>query len=302
MSAEGQDKIYSLVTERIIESLEKGTVPWRKPWNAAMRMPLSMSSRKYYRGVNVWLLALEAEDRGFTSPWWGTSKHIKELGGTIKADEWKRATVIVFWKRLIVKDDKADNGKRTIYLLRYYRVYNADQADGLPERYYPKPGQPVEAESTVEDAEVIIKGYLANGGPKLRKVMGDRADYAGVTDTITMPKDEQFTSSAGRYDATFHELGHSTGHKSRLNRPGIVEFDHFGSGQYAKEELVAQMTAAMLDAIAGVEADIENSAAYVANWLKALKSDNKLVIQASAQAQRAADHIRGVKFETVEAE
>jgi antirestriction protein ArdC len=300
MSKEGQDKIYQMVTDKMVAALEAGTVPWRKPWKAGYMLPQSMSTKNGYRGINNWLLLFAAEERGFTSPFWGTSKRIAELGGKVKADEWKRGTIVIFWKRIVVRDDTAEDGTKLVFLLRYYRVYNAEQAEGLPERYYPKPAPFKPADALNEDAELLIKGYLSNGGPKLHKERGDLAAFHGPTDTVTLPLDEQFSSHAARYDATFHEFAHSTGHKSRLNRPGVAEFDHFGSDQYAREELVAQMTAAMLDAVVGNEAPFENSAAYVANWLAKFRNDNRLVIQAAASAQKAADHIRGIKYDSKE--
>lgn len=297
MSAEGQDKIRQMVTDQIIAALEAGTVPWRKPWQGGASMPLSMSTNKPYRGVNVWLLGFKASAKGYSSPYWGTYKHITELGGQVRTDE--KSTMIVFWKRLIVKDDKAPDGKKAIFMLRYYRVFNACQADGLPEKYYPEPPKPFTGDVN-DAAEQIIAGYLTDGGPKLRKAFRDGADYEALTDTVTLPEDGQFLTGAGRYYTTFHELTHSTGHKDRLNREGVANFDHHGSGRYAKEELVAEMGSAMLLATVGISTETENNAAYIASWLKALRNDSSLVISASAQAQRAVDLISGVEFKSEE--
>lgn len=295
MSGNGQDKIYAMVTDRIMEALKAGTVPWRKPWVAAGWMPTSMSTRKPYRGVNVWLLALTADDKGYTSPWWGTYKHITELGGQVRKGE--QSTIVVFWKRVLVKDDTSPDGTKPIFMLRYYRVFNADQADNLPDRFYPQPVAQFTSEVN-EDAEKIIANYLLNGGPRMVKRAGDAANYQPGPDVITLPLDSQFRNAAARYATTFHEATHSTGHPSRLNREGIANFDHFASGAYAKEELVAEMGSAMLSAITGITTTQENSASYIAGWLKALENDNHLVISASAQAQKAADLIRGVEFES----
>lgn len=312
MSAEGQDKIYTMVTEQIMESLRNGTVPWRKPWTAAGWMPVSMSTRKLYRGINVWLLAYAAEKNGHDSPFWGTYDHIAEAAGMVRVSgsrgmKWtspdgtprgvragEKSTIIVFWKKIMVDDKNSPGDKKPLFMLRYYRVFNACQADGLPDRFYPAKdvaGKPVEV---LESAETIIKGYLSNGGPKLVKMAGDEASYQGLTDTVTLPLDGQFLTAAKRYDATFHECAHSTGHASRLNRQGITEFNHFGSGEYAQEELVAQMTAAMLDGVCGIDTEIEQGADYIRGWLTALASDHKLVIKAAGQAQHAADLIRGI--------
>jgi antirestriction protein ArdC len=289
MSTEGQNKIYQIVTDQIMDALRNGTVPWRKPWSAAGGMlPISMASNKPYRGVNVWLLAA----MGHESPFWGTYKNIEKLGGKVRKGE--KSTIVVFWKKIMVDDKNSPSGKKPIFLLRYYRVFNACQADGLPERFYPSESDTDRPVETLGDAESIIKGYLSNGGPELRKVAGDAAYYEGLTDTIVMPKDEQFPTAGQRYAATFHEMAHSTGHSSRLRRPGVTEFDHFGSGKYAREELVAEMTSAMLAGVCDIRTEVDNSAAYIEHWLEALGRDPKLVIQAGAQAQHAADMIRGI--------
>lgn len=293
MSSEGQAKIYQMVTERIMDALKNGTVPWVKPWTAGgVMFPRSMSTRKHYRGVNIWLLALTQMDKGYSSGWWGTYKQIAERGGTVRKGE--KSTTIVFWKRIVKDDDTAPDGKRQFFMLRYYRVFNACQADGLPDHFYPEPDEsrPVECN---EDADAAITAYLANGGPELRKVAGDRAYYRPSTDTITLPMDDQFPTVDGRYYTTFHELAHSTGHKDRLNRD--LEYAHKGSGRYAKEELVADMASAMVSALFGYESTADQSADYVKGWLSALSDDHTLVISASAQAQRAADLILGTTFE-----
>jgi antirestriction protein ArdC len=143
----------------------------------------------------------------------------------------------------------------------------------------------------ITEPQVALDAYLHHGGPQLRHVAGDRADYNWRTDTIRLPRPEQFRSPEGYYATAFHECGHSTGHPSRLARPGIVGFDHFGSERYAKEELVAQMTSSILCAQTGIDTtdEFSNSVGYIASWLRALNDDKKLVVSAAAQAQRACD-------------
>jgi antirestriction protein ArdC len=292
MSAEGQDKIYTMITDKIMDALKNGTVPWRKPWTAGGWLPVSMSSRKPYRGVNIWLLAMEAAERGYDSPFWGTFKHIAELGGQVRKGE--KSSIVVFWKRIMVDDKNAPDGKKALFMLRYYRVFNACQADGLPDRFYPAKDSPDKPVEVLDDAEAIVKGYLSGDGPRLVKVVGNRAFYTPATDTITLPEDGQFSSAGGRYSTVFHECAHSTGHASRLSRPGLTDFDHFGSGQYAQEELVAEMTASYLAGVCGIDTELDQSAAYIASWLTKLANDHKMVIRAAAQAQHAADLIRGI--------
>jgi antirestriction protein ArdC len=288
-------KIHELVTERMIAALERGTIPWQKPWQAPTGQPRSMSTGQPYRGVNVFLLALTAADEGYSSPFWGTYRQIGDHGGQVQRGE--RSTLVVFFKQHQVADQGQDIGReelgeggmKAVPVLRYFRVFNAEQADGLPHRFHPEPG----AFAEITQPQTVLDGYLHHDGPQLRHVAGDRADYHWRTDTIRLPRREQFRTSEGYYAAAFHECGHSTGHPSRLARPGIAAFDHFGSDRYAKEELVAQMTSSILCAQTGIDTSEEfsNSASYIASWLQALRDDKKLVIAAAAQTQRASDMV-----------
>jgi antirestriction protein ArdC len=200
----------------------------------------------------------------------------------------------VFWKQARLEQRDPRTGEPTITqlpLLRYYRVFNAAQADRLPGRFCPAPGNP----SEIAQPQAVLDGYLARGGPRLWHVAGDRADYHPATDTIRLPLRAQFPAPEGYYATAFHEAAHSTGHPARLNRPGIAAFDHFGSGRYAREELTAQMTSALLCAHTGIDdpATFANSASYIASWLTALDGDHRLVITGAACAQRASDLITG---------
>jgi antirestriction protein ArdC len=163
-----------------------------------------------------------------------------------------------------------------------------------PRRFYPEPGQDPE----IAEPQEILDRYLAEG-PQLLHVPGDRADYHPASDTIRLPQRSQFRCAEDYYATAFHEAGHSTGHPDRLNRPGIAAFDHFGSGQYAREELAAQMTSSLLCAQTGIDNPeiFDNSASYIAGWLSALNNDHKLVITAAAQAQRACDLINQLERE-----
>jgi antirestriction protein ArdC len=181
-----------------------------------------------------------------------------------------------------------EDATRTVPVLRYFRVFNADQADNLPQKFHPEPG----TFAQITEPQVVLDGYL-RGGPRLEHVAGDRADYHWRADTIRLPLPGQFHTPAGYYATAFHECAHSTGHQSRLARPGIVGFDHFGSDRYAKEELVAQMTSSILCAQTGIDTSEEftNSASYISSWLQALQDDKRLVVSAAAQAQRASDMV-----------
>jgi antirestriction protein ArdC len=255
-----------------------------------------MVTGKPYQGINVLLLGMTAMERGYDSPWWGTFNQIKELGGFVMRGQTKEAgagsTTVVFYKSREREEVNQQTGELEVVsfpLARAFQVFNATQCESLPERYYPRPG----SEEVLAEPQAVLDGYLAAGGPGLQHVAGDRAYYRGDTDTITMPLRVQFRSPAHYYATAFHETGHSTGHPSRLNRPGIADFDHFGSGRYAREELIAQMAAAMLLAETGLDRDdlFQNSAAYIQSWLGAMKNDRSLVVQAASQAQKAVDTI-----------
>jgi antirestriction protein ArdC len=290
----GTDKIYQMVTDKIIEALEKGVVPWQKPWKGA-GMHTNLISKKSYRGINQFVLDMVAQMNDYTSPYWLTFKQIEAKGGSLKKingeDEpgtGQKGTPVVFWKIMKIEtDQKDDKGRpviKTIPLIRYSNVFNIEQTDlEIPE--VPKP----EDFNPIENAQAIIKGMP--NAPKIKHA-GDRAFYRPATDGVTLPKPESFDSSEHYYQTAYHELVHSTGHTSRLNRPEVMNMGTFGDDPYAKEELVAEMGAAMLSAVAGIDMPVmDNSASYIASWLKRLKDDKKLVIQAASKAQQAADYI-----------
>jgi len=296
----GRD-IEAEVTDRMIEALERGTVPWSRPWtSAAGLMPTSATTGKPYRGVNVWLLSLTAMEQGYASPYWVTFNQCKALGGHVRKGQ--RSTVVVFWKLLDRKDTAADGAERArkIPLLRYFNVFNVEQCEELtlPARFtMPEEREPL----TVSDAvRAVVDGYA--NGPELRHAPSESAYYSPSEDRITLPALEQWSSETGYAGTLFHELTHSTGHPSRLDRfERNGEPQHFGSQRYAREELVAEMGAAILAASTGIETGgIEQSAAYVASWLRALNEDRSLVIKAAQQAQKAVDRILGTVFEQTE--
>lgn len=281
--------IYKTISDRIIAAIEAGGIaPWHRPWKLSGGFPVSIRSGKRYRGVNVPLLMME----GRSDCRWGTYKAIKEAGGQVRRGE--HSTQIVFWKRIERKNPK-EGEDRSFQMLRTYQVFNAEQADGLPEL-------PVEEErefTPIQEAERIADGYVwtsgsMNDGPRV-KIGYDRACYSLLDDSIEMPRPQQFVNDESYYETLFHELIHSTGAQKRLKR---IEPALFGSDPYAREELVAEIGASFLAGIAGFEdAGGDQSAAYVSGWLERIKNDSKLVVQAAAQAQKAADLILGVEWE-----
>jgi len=275
--------VYEMVTDRIVAALEKGIVPWQKPW-ASLGGPRNLQSKRPYRGLNAFLLGLSS----YTSPYWTTFKAAKAAGGSVKKGE--KGTIVVFWKVNEYDDPQAKNGKKKVPMLRYYTVFNVEQCEGLtvPESTLPD-FEPVEEAQRVIDE--MPNAPVINFG-------GDQAYYSPMSDEIQLPIPEVFESSEAFYQTSFHELAHSTGHESRLHR--VTDWTMFGSEPYAKEELVAEMTAAMVLGTIGLEPQVDASAAYIDGWLARLKSDKKFVMQAAGQAQKAAHHILGVSFDKAE--
>jgi antirestriction protein ArdC len=287
--------VYEIITENIITLLEQEIVPWRRPWTAT-GLPRNLVSKKPYRGVNYFLLSATK----YVSPFWLSFKQANQLGGHVREDE--HGTIIVFWKvDNVATDDDSDQDEasetstkdRRRFLLRYYRVWNLEQCQ-LPQAVLDKlPRVETHEHDPIEAAERIIAGMP---NPPEIQYAGSQAFYSPITDRITLPPRELFTSAEEFYATALHETVHSSGSRRRLARDSIVEAAPFGSPMYSLEELIAEMGAAFLCAEAGISpAVIENQAAYIQGWLKKLRDDRKLVIHAAAKAQKAADYILGRK-------
>ena len=269
--------VYEIVTSKILEKLEQGKIPWRQPWdnNGAV----NWNSQKPYRGINALLL-----DPGE----YATFTQIEKAGGKVKKGQ--RAQIAVLWKfgNEIDKDGN-ETGKKTAWM-RYYNVFNIEtQCEGLTSRrkVIERNNDPIQA------AEQIKEGY--KDCPHVTFAPG-RAFYKPAQDIISIPHINDYKNPAEYYSTMFHEMAHSTGHTSRLNRAGVTGIAAFGSETYSKEELVAEITAAMLCGVTGIEnSTIDNSAAYIQSWSRKLKDDPKLIVTAASQAQKAADYIQGIK-------
>lgn len=282
--------IHEEVTQTIIDALERGVVPWRSPilGRGAAGHPTNLDSGRPYAGINVFLLALNGWSAGFTSRYWLTFRQALAHGGAVRKGE--RSTLVVFWKLYETKDRQTGEAT-TIPVLKHYRVFNAEQCDGITTPEVPT-FEPTEF-TPIERAQTIVAGYV--GGPALSHG-GAKAFYRPGTDEVRLPEPTRFTGSEEYYSTLFHELAHSTGHSTRLDRKLDTELRPFGSADYAKEELVAEMASAFLSADAGIRpAVIENQAAYIGGWLKSLKDDRRLVVTAAGAAQKAADWIRGTR-------
>ena len=274
-----QEKIYKMVTDRIIEQLENGVIPWRQPWKET-EGPKNIVSKKAYRGMNYFLLAHMADE------WYLTFNQAKQLGGRIK--KGASALPVIFWKMLQVEDAKSGEIK-TVPFLRYYNVFALSDTEGI--ECPKKEDIGLREFSPIYEAQRII-GDMPNQ-PTIQHG-GNRAVYRPSSDTVTLPVPESFSSAEEYYCTAFHELVHSTGHKSRLHRDELVTDARFGSHAYSKEELTAEMGAAFLSGHAGfAHVTLDNSAAYIRGWLNRLRNDHKLLIQAAGKAQKAADYIIG---------
>ncbi len=282
--------LYTEVTNQITAMLEKGVVPWRSPilGRSSAGHPKNLESTKPYRGVNVFLLAFSAFAKGYGSSYWLTFKQALAKGGAVKKGE--KSSMVVFWKQYETTDKDTGDAKK-IPVLRYYNVFNVEQCDGItaPDAvpFVPTDFKPIEA------AEALAKAYA--DGPAVEHG-GQQAYYRPSLDSVQMPDPTRFASCEEYYSTLFHELSHSTGHSKRLDRGLDSNPKPFGSPDYGKEELVAEMAAAFLCGEVGIKpAVIENQAAYIGGWLKQLKNDKKLVIAAAGAAQKAADWIRGIR-------
>ncbi len=272
------EKIYEMITNRMIQLLESGVVPWRRPWRVGAAV--NWKSQKPYRGINT--LLLEPGE-------YASFKQVTEAGGTVKKGE--KGHIVVFWTWLEKEDDDSDKPVK-IPFLRYYKVFEiTKQCEGLTSK---RNDQTFEHDP-IEEAERICAGY--KDAPLVIFASG-RAFYRPSQDVVSVPPLCDYGKPQEYYSTLFHEHVHSTGHKNRLDRSGITELAAFRDESYSKEELVAEIGAAMLCGVAGIDnSTMENSAAYVGSWLRRLKDDKKLIVQASGQAQKAADYILGVAFD-----
>ena len=292
--------LFQVVTDRIIAQLEGGTIPWHKPWiqvSKSCDLAVSYTTGKPYSLLNQMLLGEPGE--------YITFKQCTDRGGKVKQGEKSR--MVVFWK-MLSKDKLDDKGnpvmgsdgkvrKEMIPLLQYFNVFHIRQCEGIEPRHR-KDEEPVAepvAFTPDETAEEIITSYVGRSGLTLVHHTGNRAYYQPSTDTVVLPETTQFKELAEYYSTAFHELTHSTGHAKRLNR--LDKKASFGSAEYSKEELVAEIGASALVNHVGLETEssFRNNAAYVQNWLTALKNDKRLIVSASGKAEKAVSMILGIE-------
>lgn len=284
--------VYEIVTEKILNQLEQGEIPWRNPYQSC-DMPKNAVTGKYYRGINPWLLICNR----YNQSRWLTYKQAEESGGHVKKNE--KASMVTFWKKLDGKkkgEELEGVKEKSAFVLRYYYVFNVAQCDGLPQEYYDKHEE--RQNNPIEQAEMIVN-RMPNK-PEIDEGNYACACYVPSKDKVVIQRKELFTDSQLYYSVLFHELTHATGHESRLNR----EQDDLaamggGRNRYAKEELIAEMGAGYLCALAGIATreTEQDMTSYLQGWLKALKNDKTLIVKAAGLAQKAADYITGTTFE-----
>jgi antirestriction protein ArdC len=274
--------VYQLVTDRIVELLEQGVVPWRKPWYTA-GVPMNMVTKRPYRGVNIVLLASCNYEHNLFLTW----DQIQVLGGSVLKGE--RGHLVVFTKML---SKEVNNGTEITIekksFLRYYKVYNVSQCKGIPTELIPQFG--TDEQSSIEQCETVLNEFKTI---PIIKHKENSAFYVPQEDYINMPKKKTFNELEAYYGVLFHELIHSTGHSSRLNRKEVMENKEYGSDKYSFEELTAEMGSCYLSSYTGIadDARMSNSAAYIEAWIKKLQDDNRIIIKAASAAQKAVDYI-----------
>lgn len=297
------EDVQSIVTQSIINALENGVVPWRRPWDAPLQIPRNVVTKKSYRGINFLILALETARKHYSSSYWMTYKQASAKGGQVRKGE--KSTPVIFWKTIDKEEIQPDGStkKKKIWFMRYYRVFNADQVDGI--KLPAEPMKRVEGQKITETDLVSYAESVIAGMPNKPMVQfgGNVACFIPAMDQVCMPLKTKFFSVPGYYTTFFHELVHSTGHPTRLKRfPNTAEIPVFGSEDYSEEELIAELGGAFLSAECGIDVDIENTAAYVQGWLNKLSGDRKLIIKAASAAAKAVDYIMDRKAQKEEEE
>ena len=277
--------IYTVITERFLEQLKRGTVPWQRPWLSAQ----NVVSRKPYRGINALLLGSAPHG----SPFWVSFKQALDLGGHVRKGE--RSTPVIYYKFLDRRDAegqlvvRGDGTPAKVPFIRWSNVFNLEQTEGIE-------APALAAKEAVRPPVEKAREMVAAADLCPIHHVGFAACYAPDQDVIRMPALSTFQSAADYHHTLFHEMVHATGHASRLDREGVTSPIRFGSERYSKEELVAELGAAFLSNEAGILDDVQfqNSAAYLAAWSQKLTDDPRLLVSAAAHGQRASDLIRGI--------
>ncbi len=282
VSRQSQESPAARITREIITRLEAGTRPWVRPWRGTRTSRPLRACGVPYRGLNVFWLWLMADLCGFNSPYWMTYRQATQLGGQVRRGE--KSTIAIFYKSYAKEVEAPVTGERTSEarrVLKAYAIFSADQVDGLPARYYPAPEiTPVEPAGRQADLDAFFAAI-----PAQVRHHGDEAYYEPTADRITMPSPTLFMGFDHYYATLAHELSHWSGHDSRLARDLK---GRFGTSAYAAEELVAEMSSAMLGAELGLPvAHLDHHASYIDHWLTLLRDDERAILTAAAKAEEA---------------
>ena len=285
--------VYQMVTDRIIEQMGKGEIPWRKPWSwtsmDAYGCAISYTSRRPYSLLNQFLLGKPGE--------WLTFKQVKELGGSVK--KGAKSRFVVWYSQIQITETNKDGEEeiKKIPVLKYYNVFHIDDCEGIKSKIATVEKPEIKAPEADEASEKAILAYLER--EVTLKFQNDKpsaeAYYSPSKDMVVVPMISQYKDNAEYYSTTFHELVHSTMKKSRCNRMDGNKASFFGDENYSREELVAEIGSAMLCNRMGVDTAkaFKNSVAYLQGWIKALQNDPKAIVWAAARAEKAARYILG---------
>jgi antirestriction protein ArdC len=294
-----RDNLYREITDKIVAELEQGIVPWVQPWTSGnqpspLGLPINGLTRRSYSGINILLLWSALEEKGFASPYWVTFKQSIAMGGSVRKGE--HGTHVYFADKFTPQKEKAraeqeGDEPSAIAFLKRYTVFNADQCDGLPKGLIAQPVAKPERQ-LVPEAEALIAATAADF-----RIGGDEAFYVPSEDFIRIPPQTAYTDQINYYRTAFHELGHWTGHKSRLDRNLTTKF---GTQDYAREELVAEMATAFMCATIGIVPTVRH-ADYIGNWLQVLKEDAKAIVRAASLASKASGFILQFKSDALSA-
>lgn len=279
-----RNKVYKKITGQVIEGLQKGRIPWQKPWTGDFA-PMNYKSGRAYSGVNLWVLLSSP----FDSNMWLTYKQAQELGGNVKRGE--KGTKVCYWNILnkeVLDQESGEKKEKKVFFLKTYTVFNAEQTEGIEFNDSSK----VAGAVPYKQAEELLSHYL-DSPEVLNNAIGE-AYYCPKEDKVVLPVTKDFVSTESYYSTLFHELAHSSGHPKRLNREGIANFDKHGSDKYSKEELIAEMSACFLMSLCGLSQEVdENNQSYINGWIQKLENDPKALFQASKEAQKACDYMLG---------
>lgn len=274
--------IYQCITDKIVEELEKGVIPWNKPWGGVIDGATSYVSRKPYSLINQILLGDSAEYLSF--------RQVVKLGGKIKTGA--KSKMVVFWKMIQCEVEEEDGSKKqkTFPTLRYYNVFSVNDCIGIE----PHKVEEMKQTKPLEAGEKVINDYVTREKRlKFNVKKTNEAYYSPTFDEVVVPLIGQFEVAGEDYSTAFHELTHSTMSVDRCNRKADNEHAFFGSEDYSKEELVAELGSAMLCGKCGIDnrRTFLNSVAYIQSWLKVLKNDKRLIVSAAGKAERAVAYI-----------